>query len=81
MLHRLSKLKFLDCYEITQYEKEMILKEALFYDVITYKDTAEDSTKPPLKSAKNDEANYTPLPTPNDNNSQKATKGFCLNNL
>ena len=74
VLHRLSKLKFLDCYEITQHEKEMILKEALFYDVITYKDTADDSTKPPLKSSKNDDVNYTPLPTPNDNG-EKTIKG------
>ena len=34
----------------------------------------DDSTKPPLKSSKNDDVNYTPLPTPNDNG-EKTIKG------
>ena len=36
VLHSLRKIKFLDSYEISKSEKEIILKESQFYDVIIY---------------------------------------------
>ena len=34
----MNKLRFLDCYEVTKQEKEMISQESLFYDVVKLKD-------------------------------------------
>lgn len=38
VIHRLPSLKFLDCYEITQTEREQVTKNSsVFYDTISYK--------------------------------------------
>lgn len=57
MLFRLRNLKFLDCYEVTKEEKEMILQDSLFYDVIK----AKDSNRP-KEEYDESSSNYTPLP-------------------
>ncbi len=82
VLHSLRKLKFLDSYEISKTEKEIILKESQFYDVITYSDPVDSSKKQPNnKAAKKDP--WTPLPTAKkeENTSGdapvKGTFGYC----
>jgi hypothetical protein len=60
VLHSLRKLRFLDCYEITDYEKDMVQKEATFFDVITYKENSSASSS---KSGGLERyENWTPLP-------------------
>jgi leucine-rich melanocyte differentiation-associated protein len=78
VIHRLPNLKFLDCYEITQQEREQIAKtNSLFYDTISYKDEqnslfVENQVKP----------NYTPLKDDLDSNSIKKQPefGYCRYN-
>ena len=45
VLHSLRKLRFLDSYEISKAEKEIILKESQFYEVITYTDPVDSQKK------------------------------------
>lgn len=59
-MHSLRKLKFLDSYEITEYEKEILQKESQFYNVITYDEQKDKSKKTDDKTQKNDK--WTPLP-------------------
>lgn len=58
ILHRLRNLKFLDCYEVTREEKEMIRKDSLFYEVVK----AKDDSKANNKESENVSKGYTPLP-------------------
>lgn len=60
VLHSLRKLRFLDCYEITDYEKDIIQKESHFFDVITYKENG-SASKSNSESLQKYE-NWTPLP-------------------
>ena len=80
MLHSLRKLRFLDCYEITDYEKEIIQKEKQFYGVITYKgdDRTRNIEKAKKKGAKE---NWTPLPEPNQEKKAKSTNNKNINNF
>lgn len=75
VLHSLRKLRFLDCYEITDYEKEIIQKEKQFYGVITYKgdDRTRNIEKAKKKGAKE---NWTPLPEPNQEKKAKSSFGY-----
>lgn len=61
VLHNLKKLRFLDSYEITSYEKDLIEKESLFYDVVKMTDSpnADNRKNKKVKSKEN----WTPLPT------------------
>ena len=66
VLHRMSKLKFLDCYEVTKQEKEMVSQESQFYDVVKLKDQDSMKQKDDNDLKKNDSSNqYTPLPNKN----------------
>lgn len=62
MLYRLKQLKFLDCYEVTQQERDMVAKESLFYDVIKYQDSDPNSAKSADKQPSLGDY-YTPLPS------------------
>ena len=59
----MNKLRFLDCYEVTKQEKEMISQESLFYDVVKLKDHDTIKQMENDEKFKNDSSNqYTPLP-------------------
>jgi hypothetical protein len=67
----MNKLRFLDCYEVTKQEKEMISQESLFYDVVKLKDQDTIKQMENDEKFKNDSSNqYTPLP----NQSPEATE-------
>ena len=62
----MTKLKFLDCYEVTKQEKEMVSQESLFYDVVKLKDQDTIKQIENDERLKNESSNqYTPLPSKN----------------
>ena len=75
----MTKLRFLDSYEVTKQEKEMISQEALFYDVVKLKDhnlisEIEHSEDSKASASSNQ---YTPLPNKNaENTSETPTQGM-----
>ena len=77
----MTKLKFLDCYEVTKQEKEMISQESLFYDVVKLKDQDTIKQIENDERLKNESSNqYTPLPSKNaeaDETSRVKLDIFC----
>ena len=60
VLFRLKNLKFIDCYEVTPVERELLTKEELFYEVVKLEDS--DANKK-ISSSPEESNNYTPLPS------------------
>lgn len=54
----MKNLKFLDCYEVTSVERELLAKEELFFEVVTLK---ESDTNKNLSSSPESNSGYTPL--------------------
>jgi len=67
----MKKLKFLDCYEVTKEERELIANDSLFLDVVTPDETnGSNSQLEEQKNSKNE--NYTPLSVLDSNKSDKS---------
>lgn len=60
VLTKLKGLKFLDCYEVTQQERDRIANEQMIYDVVTVKDDESNMTRKSYNESR--PAKYTPLP-------------------
>lgn len=56
VLHRLRTLKFLDCYEVTAQEREMVSQDNLFFDVVKLNVSSLPNDSPEL------DYQYSPLP-------------------
>lgn len=55
----MKKLKFLDCYEVTKEERQMIADDSLFLDVVTLDEKSNGNSR--RKEEENASDNYTPL--------------------
>lgn len=65
----MRKLRFLDCYEVTKEEREMIAKDSL-YGVVTPDESSKSSSQKDDRKENNNDG-YTPLAVLDANKSDK----------
>lgn len=71
-MYRMKKLKFLDCYEVTKEEREMIADDSLFLDVVTPSNETNGVARKKETDHRNDgNESYTPLTALDANKSDK----------
>ncbi|CAF0845076.1 unnamed protein product [Brachionus calyciflorus] len=70
VIFRLKNLKFLDCYEVTKTEREIVDRDSMFYEVVKAEDTIEINEEENLKNG------YTPLPEKNIEETPHGTFGY-----
>lgn len=73
VIYRLKNLKFLDNYQVTQDEKDMVERDAMFFETVKAEDLfKDDKNNNQIKQLNN----YTPLPEDQDNNVPKSSFGY-----
>ena len=70
VLYRLKSLKFLDSYEVTGQERELVSKEGLFYDTIKYDENSEQQKNERTMAESDLRESYAPLPKENNKEEQ-----------
>lgn len=72
----MKKLKFLDCYEVTKEERQMIADDSQFHDVVKMDDEKSNENASRRREEENGNDNYTPLTQVDTNKYDKQdTKG------
>ena len=69
VLHRLKTLKFLDCYEVTAQEREMMSEDNLFFDVVKLNVSSLPNNSP--ENYNDLDYQYTPLPNKNSDETEE----------
>lgn len=77
----MKKLKFLDCYEVTKEERQMIKDDSLFLDVVTPNEATPNGAASRRSEEDKTNANYTPLTHLDTNKHEqkdaKGSFGYC----
>lgn len=73
VIYRLSKLKFLDSYQVTQEERDIVERDAMFFETVKADDPfVEEKSDDQINRMKN----YTPLPDQQKNDAPQSSFGY-----